>query len=210
MKINTDDIVFEPAGPEQAADAARLMYETGTHLWDCFFKNDFACTLRFLEDQWRNKCGLYSYSKAAAATIGGKLIGIEVGYDLQQQDQSMADTIQQARTTLTSEEFKYYAEMAGYLRYFSPPLPGKAYYIMFLATHIDFRKKGVGGKLLNNAFDRAAERGYRACHLDADADNPAVSFYQHRGMEILSESRVLPLEKQGVGKHYRMIRQIKK
>jgi len=53
-------------------------------------------------------------------------------------------------------------------------------------------------QLLGAAFDRARRNGHRVCHLDVASDNPAVGFYELMGMEILSESRVLPLQKHGI------------
>jgi len=77
---------------------------------------------------------------------------------------------------------------------------------MHLASARDARGRGVGAQLHGAVFDRARRNGYRVCQLDVASDNPAVRFYERMGMEILSESRVRPLQKHGVANHYRIIK----
>jgi len=99
-------------------------------------------------------------------------------------------------------------EAVTYVRFLVPTVPNHAYYVMHLAAGRDARGCGVGAQLLGAAFDRARRNGYRACQLDVASDNPAVGFYERMGMEILSESRVLALQKHGVASHYRMIKEL--
>ena len=60
----------------------------------------------------------------------------------------------------------------------------------------------------NRTVDCFLWNGYRVCQLDVVSDSPAVRFYGRMGMEILSESRVLPLEKHGIASHYRMVKNL--
>jgi hypothetical protein len=50
--------------------------------------------------------------------------------------------------------------------------------------------------------------GFRVCQVDVASDNPAVRFYERKGMEILSDSRVLSLQKHGIASHYRMVKEL--
>ncbi len=209
MTTNPDGITLSPARADQAEDAARLVYETDPHLWDCFFPGDFGLFLAFLARQWREERSLYSHTNAVAAIAGGRLVGLELGYDRERLDRISADTVRLAREILSPGAFRRYAEIGGYTRYLMPPVPNRAYYVLFLATDPGVRRKGIGETLLTGAFERARGQGQEACHLDVAGDNPAVRFYQRLGMEILSESRVLPLEERGVPSHFRMTRRLR-
>jgi ribosomal protein S18 acetylase RimI-like enzyme len=204
-----DRLRFEPAEAASADAAARLIYDTDPRLFDCFFENDYSRFLLFCTNQWREQQSLYSFSNATAAVVGEKLAGLELGYDRKGRDRAIPNMAKRTKDLLTPEAFSHYAKIGGYVRYLTPPIPNNAYYVMFLATAPEERGKGIGGKLLENAFDRARGQGYDACHLDVASDNRAVRFYQSLGMEILSESRVIPLEKMGVKSHFRMIKKLR-
>jgi ribosomal protein S18 acetylase RimI-like enzyme len=95
-----------------------------------------------------------------------------------------------------------------YVPFLVPPFPADAYYILHLASAPFVRGRGVGARLLKAAFERARRDGLRICQLDVASDNPAVRFYERMGMEILSESRVVPLQEHGIASHYRMVKNL--
>jgi len=205
---NKEEITLRPAEAGQADEAARLVYETDPRLWDCFFEGDARRFLAFFARQWREEESMYGHSNATVALRKGKVVGLEAGYDRDTQDRVIPGTVRLAREILTPGAFRRYAEIGGHVRYLLPPIPKDAYYVLFLATDPDSRGQGIGARLLVHAFERALQRGCRACHLDVASDTPAVGFYRRLGMEILSESRVLPLEEQGVASHFRMVRRL--
>ncbi len=209
METNPHPPALMPAGPEHAQAASRLIYSTDPRLWDCLFENDFDRFLRFFTTMWKEEESLYSHSNATVAVAGGRLAGLEVGYDRDRQDRMIPNMVKRTPEILTPGEFRHYLEIVGYIRYLTPPIPNHAYYVLFLATDPSDQGKGIGKRLLTCAFDRARERGYDACHLDVAGDNPAVGFYRRLGMEILSESRVLPLEERGVKSHFRMVKRLR-
>jgi ribosomal protein S18 acetylase RimI-like enzyme len=209
METNSDRIIFQPALPGRGEDAARLIIDTDPHLWDCFFQKDHSLALRFLATQWNEERGLFSHSHAMAAMAGDRLAGIVAGFDGKEMEEALPHTAKAAGAVLAPQEFNHFIEILGYVRFLSPAIPEEAYYVLFLAARPEMRGAGLGGRLLTNAFDRAREKGYDACHLDVTCENPAVRFYEHMGMQILSETRVLPLEACGVGSHYRMVRKLR-
>ncbi len=142
------------------------------------------------------------------AVAGGALLGIELGYDAKTQADVARYTGRYAVQILTPEQMAHLREAVSYVHYLVPPVPDDAYYVLHLAAARDARKRGVGARLLGAAFDRTRRNGYRVCQLDVASDNPAVGFYERMGMEILSESRVLPLQKPGIASHYRMVKKL--
>ena len=139
----------------------------------------------------------------------GDLVGIELGYGSGTQEEARQGTGRHVAEILTPDEVQSFLEAVRYTSYLLPPTPQDAYYILHLAAVPEARGKGVGARLLENAFACARRKGFRVCQLDVASDNPAVSFYQRMGMYILSESRVVPLqERYGIGSHYRMVREL--
>jgi hypothetical protein len=62
--------------------------------------------------------------------------------------------------------------------------------------------------MCNSARRFRRSQGKRVCELDVAIDSRAVAFYKRLGMEIISEVRVLPLERHGVAPHYRMVKKL--
>ncbi len=62
----------------------------------------------------------------------------------------------------------------------------------------------LGSKLLLNALEKTHKAEYKSFQLDVSGDNCAKSFYQHHGMKVLTESRIIPLEQKRAHSHYRM------
>jgi ribosomal protein S18 acetylase RimI-like enzyme len=96
----------------------------------------------------------------------------------------------------------------GWLAYLCPPIPERAYYVQWLATDPRIHGRGLGKQLLTAAFERSRSEGYAEVQLDVKSTNPAVGFYKHLGMHILSESRVPFLEQDDILAHYRMVKHL--
>ena len=208
MRFAREEIALEPATPERAEVVAPLLYDTDPHLFGHFFSGDQELALRYFAAQWRHERSLFSYRYCTVAAARGALLGIELGYDARTQADLARDTGRYAARILTPEQMAHLREAVSHVRFLIPPVPSHAYYVMHLASARNARGHGVGGRLLAAAFDRARRDGYRVCQLDVASDNPAVGFYARMGMEILSESRVLPLQKHGVASHYRMVKEL--
>jgi ribosomal protein S18 acetylase RimI-like enzyme len=206
MLFTREEIVLEAATREQAEVAAPLMYDTDPHLFGYFFGDDQELALRYFAAQWRQERSLFSYRCCTVAVAGGALLGIELGYDAKTQADVFRDTGRHAVQILTPQQMAQLRNAMSYVQYLVPPLPRDAYYVLHLAAAPVARGCGVGARLLAAAFDKARSNGFRVCHLDVASDNPAVRFYERMGMEILSESRVVPLQQHSIASHYRMMK----
>ena len=204
MQFTQEEIVLEPATREQAEAAAPLMYDTDPHLFGYFFGDDRELALRYFSAQWRQERSLFSHRHCTVAVARGALLGIEAGYDAKTQADVFRDTGRHAAQILTPRQMAQLRKAMSYVQFLVPLLPHDAYYVLHLAAAPDARGCGVGARLLAAAFDRARSHGFRVCHLDVASDNRAVRFYERMGMEILSESRVVPLQQHGIASHYRM------
>ena len=52
----------------------------------------------------------------------------------------------------------------------------------------EYRNQGVGTKIMTRLFGVLRERGYKQTSLAVQKENPAVSFYQRLGYEIITEA----------------------
>lgn len=208
MIFDNENVLLKAATPQQAMVAATLIYDTDPHLFAYWFGNDYETALKFFEAEWKQERSLFSFSLCTIAVSGDTLLGIELSYDLKTQTGLKPDTGLTGAGEISPEVLPCLIEAASYIPYLVPPIPEDAYYIAHLAMLPEVRGRGLGTRLLMNAFDSAREQGYRQCQLDVASDNRSVRFYRRMGMEIISESRVFQLETNGVSSHYRMVKQL--
>jgi ribosomal protein S18 acetylase RimI-like enzyme len=201
------DLVLAPADPAWAEAAARLVYDTGRNFFGYLYNRDLPSMFSLLEYQWRQDRGVFSHTLATAALTGGRLVGLELGYDTAQLDEHARATGDHLRSKASASLFAHIRSVYPYISYLIPHIPERAYYIQNLAIVPNERRKGFGRALLEATFEQAARSGYRSCHLDVDSTNPAVKFYLGMGMEILAETRVPALDEPGhVPPHCRMVK----
>jgi ribosomal protein S18 acetylase RimI-like enzyme len=210
MNIDIEKVNFEAANPKQKKVAATLIYDADPHLFAYWFKNDYETALKFFEIEWEQDRSFFSHTLCSVAVIGDKLLGIELGYGLNIHSNLLTDpdTGKTGSMAINPELLPHTLEVTSYVPYLFPIFPKDAYYIQSLSLLPEARGQGLGTQLLKTTFDRAKEKGYNQCQLDVASDNPAVNFYYDMGMEIISETRVIQLEKNGVPSHYRMVKLI--
>lgn len=208
MRHRESDMYIQAAKPDQAGQAAPLIYDTDPALFDYLFTDGHDNALMFLANEWTQEISYYSFSHCTAAVRENVLVGIELGYDQKTLHECKPNTGLNGINSLTPEGIETIVNRVGYLEYLMPPIPDDAYYILFLATHRTVRNLGLGKRLLANAFDQARNQGYHTCELDVASNNKAVDFYLGNGMKILSETRVVPLEQHNIPSHYRMVKEL--
>ncbi len=200
-------IEIRPAGPDQADNAARLMHSTHPVLYDDLYSANLAIETAACTAIWESDDALESHQVAYGAYVDDRLIGFEIGGDINvlRAREHFDDGI--IKSVLTAEAFAHYEEAwRGRWSYAFPRFPEGTYYVGCLAVLPDWHGHGVGRLLLQNAFDRAKAIGCRDAQLDLYASNPAFHFYLAMGMEKLSETTVETLRDTDTPTHYRMIK----
>jgi ribosomal protein S18 acetylase RimI-like enzyme len=206
MNIIGELIDIEPAKPDDADIAGRLICDTDPELFDYYFNGDTDLMTSCLSDWWQRPEGWFSHTSCTAAIYNGSLVGIEIGFSRESFQNQTRPTFYYAKETMNRAAFEHFSDaFKNYVPYLFPIIPRDAYYVQSLAARVEIRGQGVGHKLLNTAFKRAKETGLKSCQLDVVSDSVAVNFYRKMGMEILSITRMPYLEKEyGISAHYRM------
>ena len=208
MQYNESDVYIQQAKPDQAKLAAPLIYDTDPALFDYLFIDGYEVALEYFEKEWRQKQSIHSFSLCSVAMKEDTLVGIELGYNRKTEQEYKPHTGKTGISSLTPEGTETLIDRDSYSQHLFPPIPDDAYYILFLSTHNTIRDQGLGSRLLANAYDKARKRGYRTCELDVASDSKAVGFYLKMEMNILSETRVIPLEEYKIPSHYRMVKEL--
>jgi len=209
MVFDSKTVQLQETPPLHAKIAATLIFDTDPHLFTYMFGSDHETALKFFELEWKQERSLFSYSHCTVAVNDDMPMGIEIGYNLKTKTELDPDTGHTGAQALNPEDLPILIEAVSYLPYLMPPIQGDAYYIAHLAVIQNMRGQGIGERLLMNAFERAEKQDYRLCELDVASNNRAVHLYLRMGMEIVSESRVVELESNGIPSHYRMAKRFR-
>ncbi len=202
--VNAETVQLAPATAAHPELAAELIHATEPHIFGYLHGHDMALVRRHLGYHWQQRDSLFSHTFATAAWLGEDLMGIELGFDADQQAQAAGPMIEHAMTALTEVEFAHFATWFEHGRFVLPPLPDDAWYLQHLAVVPAARGRGVGERLLGNCIERCRDAGFKRLHLDVYADNPAVSLYERMGFAVIVETLVRPLVQHGIPLHWRM------
>ena len=184
--------------------AGRLLHATDPHIFGFHHGHDEDLAARHLGHQWCAGAGLFSHRFATGAYAGDRLVGFELGYGRETQEANVGAFVGQAQAFLDDPQFAQLARWFEYGPFVIPPTPGDAYYLSNLAALPEARGRGIGEKLLLNAFEKARAAGHARVQLDVYEGNPAFRLYERVGMRTVVETRVPPLEAEGIGLHLRM------
>lgn len=207
---NRKNVEIILAIPDQADRAAQLLYATAPPLFDYLYGPDPAFREKMLMLQWQSEAGALSHCHAMAAYgPDDELLGIELGFDNKAEDAIFAATADIVARHATSDQRRHMAKALDQLVYFTPHTPNENYCIHHLAVTDGDQAKGLGRRLLEGAFRRAAAAGYKSVCLDVFDTNPAVGFYHHVGMRLACEVKVPDLAaRHGFPTIYRMVREL--
>lgn len=203
------NIVLEQARPIEPELAARLIYDTGSYVFDCLYNRDFDLYLRITSDLWTRESGAFSHIHAKAAMSGDRLAGIALGFPQPLYAPEFGENMMAMAEMGTPELLAHLPDVAGHIPWLFPEVPEDAWYLLFLSAHPEARGRGIGEKLLLDCFERAKAAGCTALHLDVAAINPAVRFYERMGLERLAETNVPKIAaSHGVPPHIRMVKHL--
>lgn len=196
----------KPFDPDVAAD---LIYETDPSIFKCLLNNDRGLARRVAESCWQAEDGFWTYRAAFTASRDARLVGIEIGYPGEEESARGSQGFVHIGKVLSAHETDIYLERTVLVEMLMPEPDKTAWYVGTLSVLPEAQGLGIGRRLLENAFERAAEKGFKQVQLDVYATNPAIDFYRAMGMEVLVESYVPKLDKEfGVPAHFRMAIQL--
>ena len=190
------------------ASINELAISTAPEIWLWAFRGDRDARERCFTAWWESSDSMFSHRLSRVVSEGGEPMGLELGYSQAERVATVEATVAIASKVLEPATLEQLLSAFAWLAYLCPPIPERAHYVQWLATDSRVHGRGLGKQLLIAAFERSRSAGYAEVQLDVKSTNPAVGFYKHVGMEILSESRVPFLEQHDIPAHYRMVKHL--
>ena len=182
------------AATRAAKEAAGLIRATGPVSYDFQFGTE-GLLERVVATSWSAPGTLFAAANVTAAFAGEALAGFELGFAGGEYYRAKDNLAALASALIESggadlDELMGLTARADEASYLNAHIAEGVYYVLALATVPAFRGKGAGVALLRAAIERARAAGMRELQLDVLADNPAVAFYRHHGLRVLSEVSV--------------------
>jgi ribosomal protein S18 acetylase RimI-like enzyme len=184
-------------------------------VWDVLCARDDNTCLKWLEriaaagdtQAWAH------YAYYIVAEVDGRVAAALEGYDPALTNN---DALEGAINQATREMGWSDDEMAAIYNRFLPLLPCMfepdpgSWIVEHVATHPDFRRRGLTNALLEEIFKRGRERKHRIAQLSVFIGNtPAISAYEKQGFRIAGEKRSREFEAAiGSPGMYKMIRDL--
>ncbi|MDJ0599440.1 MAG: GNAT family N-acetyltransferase [Crocosphaera sp.] len=177
-----DTVIFRPACPQDALEIAQLTIIAGGGVFE-FLLEDFTkeniSLENFLESEIKKETGELSYQNTEVAELNNKIIGIIKSSD--------------AKKYGISEEMKelFSSEKLDWLKDSLSIKLEEGLYINFLAVNNDYRKQGIGTKLINHVKNKAKQQNISLLSLMVWCDNlTAIEFYKRQGFKDVKHINV--------------------
>jgi ribosomal protein S18 acetylase RimI-like enzyme len=203
-----EGVRVRPGESADAGGAGDLIYLPMGRLADYLFGSDDAARAReVLGSLFARPHNRFSYEFSDVLEIDAQVVGLVVGYHGAVLSELAVPTGRELRRILS------WGELFRLLKR-SVPLMGiretepDEFYVYTLAIQPDFQSRGLGGRLLEHAQNKARAAGLRKCSLGVTMDNErAVKFYQRRGYEVVDTMLLPKLENRiGYPGYYRMVK----
>lgn len=193
--MTSETIILQPGIPSQATEAASLIYASVHELMHFMFPTQ-AIAEQVLAKLYTKQSGHFSHRFTTIALEGGKVVGLELGYDRQQlAKQDLPGSIAMLLSSPVSVWWHLLVETNSVLDgYIVKPSAG-VYYINNIAVSPASRGGGIGRVLLLKTIERAKQQGYSGVELDVTSINGgAIQFYQKHGFVKTYESGSVALQ----------------
>nr|WP_240454546.1 GNAT family N-acetyltransferase [Caulobacter sp. 17J65-9] len=183
-------MTVRPAGPEDAAAAAPLVYMSGPAAFDYVFAPGRRRAEDFLRHAFADGAGEFGWRTHVVVEKDGEIVAAGAGYDGAAPLGYMlaaAGQILGCYGPLTG---------AGVIRrglrveQVIPPPTKDMLYVAHLGVRPELRGGGVGRRMVEHLLEAGAARGYRRAVLDVSAANPrAQALYERMGFAVTRERR---------------------
>jgi ribosomal protein S18 acetylase RimI-like enzyme len=180
--------MIRPARPEDAPQAAYLMYLSGPGPSETIWGGPASNAIRVWRELFPIPNHMYSYSHAIVAEQNEQVVGLLLGLD--------PKTWEMAQRAMGSEirfkwlkiiRLRHLPRLIGAIinmaRTFEP-LSDEDYTIQALAVLPEAHRQGIATRLMESAADQARSKGLKRIVLDVLIDNEgARRFYEHVGFQ---------------------------
>jgi len=176
--------IIRPALPQDAADAAPLIVETGYETIEIAF-GSLAKGRQILTRMFQKPNNIHSYEFGTVYELEGQLLGLLMGYGCEQERKTFVPSalfFLRHRGLHIGGLFR----IQGMIGKIEP----NTYYVHVLSVTSDMRSKGVGTILMQEAERIACKSSKTKISLLVESRNKrAIRFYQKQGYQII-ESRI--------------------
>ena len=187
-------VSIRPARPEDAPQAAHLMYLSAPSVALTIFGGGETNVVRIFGEPFPIPNHIYSYTHAFVAERGGSIAGLFAGFDRKTWEAA-------APAVITEIGFRWFrivgllhlpriiSAAMDLIRAFHPPSDGE-YIIHMLAVLPEMRRQGIGTQLVEYAAHQARCKGLNRLVLDVLIDNEgARRFYESVGFQAIKAVR---------------------
>jgi ribosomal protein S18 acetylase RimI-like enzyme len=179
------DVTVRPA--TTADGGAGLLYESARPYYDAFAGHE-ARARRLLGDVWAHPGHAASWEICTVAETSGKVAGVLAGYPVAEGDRLAQRFLWLALRRMPPWQW------AGVTRHLrasgrvAPVPPPGTFYVDALAVAPEWRRRGIGRRLLHEAERQAGAAGLGAVALDTGLENePARALYSACGFTLAGE-----------------------
>jgi ribosomal protein S18 acetylase RimI-like enzyme len=188
--MESGKVIIRPARPEDAPQAAYLMYFSGPGPAETIFGGPESNAIRVWRELFPIPKHMYSYTHTFVAERGGRIVGLFLGLD--------KETWEAAQRAMGREiRFKWFKiiqlrhllqmilAIIDMARTFEPLLD-EDYTIQMLAVLPGMRRQGIATQLMEFAADQARSKGLKRLVLDVLIENEgARRFYERVGFQAV-------------------------
>ena len=195
-----------------ANDIPELVWSTGPIAYEFQF-GDYAFFEAFVRESWTTPGTLFAADATRLAVEGDALLGIEIGFhapEFREREAACVSCVAalMERGETNQQQLAAFLERVEQASWLNPVTRPGRYYIHAIAVKPEHRGKQVGVALIEDAIRRGREQGHSHLELDVLSDNPAIRFYESRGLSLYAETRAPAPMAFGVPPEHRMGREL--
>ncbi len=176
-----DTVIFRPACPQDALEIAQLIIIAGGGLFEFLLEDMLKDNTleNLLAAEVKKETSNLSYLNTQVAELNHQIIGIIKSSDAQEKEvtQEMKDFVSPEKLDWLKDSFSIKIE--------------EGLYINLLAVNNNYRKQGIGTKLINHVKNKAKQQNISLFSLMVWSDNiTAIEFYKNQGFKEIKHINI--------------------